>query len=281
MSALIGLLMVILLASLLLVLAGVIRLAGGRFPSDAHGFLWQAIGLWTGCMLCLVLWLLDGPRHVLVLALPSVAGCCWLLSLLMAERTRHGMETGDVRIAGLVPRRASRYVARWAPTVMRASFLAAVCLSLTAILLASAHDPRAYSATWADGTLRTHGPWPGWPYAVPALLGLAVGWMLAEVVMRLVVDRAPASRHAPADDGLRMLSARAALTAACIVSLPTLAALLLAMGASFHSAAPSGLLRSAGWAMIAFGGLLGLTASAAWLAALLSGGRAVLARPKA
>lgn len=281
MSALTGLLAVACLASLVLVVTAVTRLAGSRFPSDAHGFLWQTIGLWTGFMLCLALWLLDGPRHVLVLALPSVAGCCWLLSLLVAERTRHGLQTGDVRIAGLVPRRASRYVARWAPALMRASFLAAAGLSLTAILLASAHDPHVYSAVWADGTTRTHGPWPGWPYAVPALVGLAVGWLLAETAMRLVVDRAPASRHAGADNDARMLSARAALTAACIVSLPTLAALLFAMGGSFHYAASSGLLRGAGWAMIASGGLLGLTSSAAWLVALLTGGRAVLARPEA
>jgi hypothetical protein len=281
MSALIGLLVVALLASLFLVAAGVIRLIGGRFPPDAHGFLWQAIGLWTGLILCLVLWTLGGPRHVLVLALPSVAGCCWLLALLIAERTRHSTQTGDIRIAGLAPRRASRYVVRWAPALMRASFLAAVGLALTAILLASAHDPRAYGALWADGGFRTHGPWPGWPYAIPALVGLAFGWMLAEAAIRVVVNRAPASTNASADDGARMLSARAATTAACIVSLPTLAALLVAMGACFHSAAPSSLLRDAGWAMSALGGLLGLTVIAAWLAALLTGGRAVLARPEA
>jgi len=281
MSVLTGLLVVALLASLLLVVAGVARLNGGRFPSDAHGLLWQAVGLWTGVMLCLALWLLDGARHALVLALPSAAGCCWLLALLIAERTRHGILTGEMRVAELVPRRASRYVARWAPSLMRASFLAAAGLALTAIAFASAHDPRAYAATWADGTLHTHGPWPGWPYALPALAGLVVAWLLVEAALRLAVERAPASRHAAEDVGLRMLAARAALTAACLVSLPTLAALLLAMGAGFSSAAPSSLLRDAGWAMVAAGALLGLTAGAAWLAALLTGGRAVLTRPQA
>ena len=280
MSILFGLLLVALLASLLLVVAGVVRLTGARFPSDTHGLLWQAVGLWTGVLLCLALWLMDTSRHVLVLALPSVAGCCWLLSLLVAERTRQGIATGNVRVAGLVPRNASRYVSRRAPALMRASLLAAAGLATTAILFASAQDPRTYAATWADGTSQTHGPWPGWPYAVPALVGLGATWLLAEAAMHLVVDRAPASSRAAEDDGIRMLSARAALTAACLVSLPTFAGLLLAMGACLGSAAPSGLSRGAGWAMVTAGVLLGLTAFAAWMAALLTGGRAVLTRPQ-
>ena len=257
---------------------GLIRMISGRRGfSDSHGLLWQLAGLVVGFSLCAVVELLDGPRHPLVLSLPTLAGSCWLLGLIAAEHTRRG-QSGAIRVAGLVPRTLSRYVARWARVSMRAAFLAAAALALAASALGSASDSTLVSATTIDGRMLSHGPWPGWYYSVPALIGLACGWVMTEWTIRTVAGRAPVTTDADADGRARVQSARAALTAACLMALPVLGALLLTMGAGLESVSPSALVRSIAWAMGLIGGAILLTSAVAWLSALVSGGRAVVPR---
>jgi len=218
-----------------------------------------------------------GPRHPLVLSLPTLAGSCWLLGLIAAEHTRRG-QSGAIRVAGLVSRTLSRYVVRWARVSMRAAFLAAAALALAASALGSASDSTLVSATTIDGRMLSHGPWPGWYYSVPALIGLACGWVMTEWTIRTVAGRAPVTTDADADGRARVQSARAALTAACLMALPVLGALLLTMGAGLESVSPSALVRSIAWAMGLIGGAILLTSAVAWLSALVSGGRAVVPR---
>lgn len=254
------------------------RISGRRGLPDARALLWQLTGLVVGFSLCAVVELLDGPRHPLILSLPALAGSCWLLGLIAAERTRPRGQSSDIRVAGLVPRTLSRYVARWARISMRLAFLAAAVLALAASALASPSDSRMVSATTTAGTALGHGPWPGWYYSFPALIGLACGWVLTEWAIRTIAGRAPASTDASADGRARVQSARAALTAACLMALPVLGALLLTMGAGLESVSPSALVRSIAWAMISVGGVVLLASAVAWLSALVSGGRAVVPR---
>jgi len=253
------------------------RISGRRGLSDAHGLLWQLAGLVVGFSLCAVIELLDGPRHPLVLSLPTLAGSCWLLGLIAAERTRRG-QSGAIRVAGLMPRTLSLYVTRWARVGMRAAFLAAAALALAASALGSASDSTLVSATTIDGRMLSHGPWPGWYYSVPALVGLACGWAMTEWAIRTVAGRPPFATDADADGRARVQTARAALTAACLMALPVLGALLLTMGAGLESVSPSALVRSIAWAMGLIGGAILLASAVAWLSALVSGGRALVPR---
>ena len=75
-------------------------------------------------------------------------------------------------------------------------------------------------------------------------------------------------------------AARAALTAATLIALPVLGALLLEMGAGLAGVSPSALVRDVARAMALAGGITLLASAAAWLAALVSGGRAVVPRSR-
>lgn len=253
-------------------------ISGRRGLPDTRGLPWQLAGLVVGFSLCALIELLDGPRHPLILSLPAVAGTCWLLGLVAAERTRPRGQDGSIRVAGLVPRTPGHYAARWAFTSMRAVFLLATVLALAASALGSPSDSTRVSATTMDGITRSHGPWPGWYYSVPALIGLACGWAMTEWAIRTVAGRAPATTDPEADGRARVQSARAALTAACLMALPVVGALLLAMGAGLAGVSPSAAVRGLAWAMEACGGVVLLASAATWLSALVSGGRAVVPR---
>jgi len=274
-------LLIVVVAAAMLAVATValVRLISGRrgLP-DARGLLWQLTGLVVGFSLCAAVGLLDGPWHRLILSLPALAGICWLLCLLAAERTRPRGQDGTIRVAGLVPRTPSRYVARWASASMRAVFFLAAILALAASALASPSDSTRVSATTMDGITLSHGPWPGWYYSVPALIGLACGWAMTEWAIRTIAGRAPVATDPDADGRTRVQSARVALTAACLMALPVVGALLLTMGAGLASVSPSASVRAIAWAMGACGGVVLLAPAAAWLSALVSGGRAVLPR---
>jgi hypothetical protein len=277
MGLLIVIILVVALAAVTLVTVTLVRVRSGRRGiSDTHGLLWQFAGLLAGCLLCAVVALVDSPRQPLILALPSLAGCCWLLSLIAAELTRRRRHSGTVRVAGLALRTPGCYLVRWALVGMRLAFAGTAALALTASLLASPRDSTQISALRPAGQMLSHGPWPGWYYSLPALVGLLVGWLLTELAIRTVVGRAPILANADADERARAQAARAALAAASLMAVPVLGVLLVTMGSGLVSISPSALLRGMAWGMQLVGGILVLASAAAWLSALASGGRAVI-----
>lgn len=266
------------LGFVLIVAVGVARwVAGGRAVRDPHGLGRQLAGLLGGATLASVAWF-AGPHHELILAMAPLAGSCWLVGLIVAERGRQRLPAGPLRVAGLGPRTVGGFISRHALAAMRGTFVATGALATVAIVLASGKDARSYSQTCLDGTVAGHGPWPGAPYAVPALVALALGWSLAEWAIRSVVGRPPGAARRAADDARRILAARTAVTAAVLLALPTLAALLLTMGAGVHGACPTGGENALALGMLWSGGLLALASAGGWVAALLSGGRSVVPR---
>ncbi len=196
----------------------------------------------------------------------------------MAERRRERLPLGPLRVAGLGPRTAGGIVSRHALAAMRGAFLITAGLAVLAIVLASDEDPRSYVQACLDGTRSTTGVWPGAPYAVPALVALALGWTLAEWAIRSVVRRPPGDGPQAADGARRILAARTAVTAAMLMALPTLALVLLSMGARVHGACPTGGENTLSLGMLWAGGALALVSAGGWVAALLSGGRSVVPR---
>jgi hypothetical protein len=270
---------VIALAAAALATLALVRLiSSGHRLRDVRGTVWQFAGLLLGVTVCVVVELLDGPRHRLILSLPALAGCCWLLGLIAAEYTRPRDQVGSIRVAGLVPRTPSRYVARWARTGMRAAFLIAAALALAASAMGSPSDSTLISAATSTRTIVSHGPWPGWYYGVPALIGLLCGLALTEVTVSMIAARAPLATDATVDARARVQSVRAALTAATLIALPVLGALLLEMGAGLAAVSLSAFVRDVARVMALAGGITLLASAAAWLAALVSGGRAVVPR---
>ncbi|MEJ7818453.1 MAG: hypothetical protein WKF49_07185 [Thermoleophilaceae bacterium] len=265
------------LGSVLIVAVGVTRLvAGGRAVRDPHGLGPQLAGLLGGATLAVAAWFV-GPHHELILAMAPLAGSCWLVGLIVAERGRERLPAGPLRVAGLGPRTVGGVVSRHALTAMRGTFLATGALAGLAILLTSDKDARGYTQSCLDGTVSTQG-WPSAPYAVPALVGLALGWALAEWAIRCVVRRPPGAGRQAVDGARRILAARTAVTAAVLLALPTLGALLMSMGAGVHGACPTGGENALSLGMLWSGGLLALASAGGWVAALLSGGRSVVPR---
>lgn len=273
--------MALLLITIVVVVLGAIALAlvtaarrrsRHQAVSDMHGLLWQ----FAGCIVCVVTVRLEVARQQLVLALPSLAGSCWLLGLMVAELTRRRRQSGSVRVAGLVPRTPGCYVMRWALVGMRSAFAVTAAVALAAALLASPSQSTQISVAWSGGRTISYGPWPGWYYSLPALAGLVVGWLLTELTVRTVVGRAPAVGDPDADERMRIQAVRAAVVAASLIAAPVLGALLLAMGAGIASVSHSDALHGLAWGMRLVGGGLVLASGVAWSGALVSGGRAVV-----
>lgn len=68
------------------------------------------------------------------------------------------------------------------------------------------------------------------------------------------------------------------MTAAMLMVVPVLAGLLVSMGAGLHGACPTAGENALSLGMLGAGGLLALASAAAWVAALLSGGRSLVPR---
>lgn len=253
------------------------RVAGGRPVHDFHGLGRQLAGLLGGATLAGVAWF-AGSHQELILAMAPLAGSCWLVGLIVAERGRERLSVGPLRVAGLGPRTAGGIVSRHALTAMRGTFVLTATLAGLAMVLASDENARSYTQSCVDGTVASHGVWPGAPYAVPALLGLALGWTMAEWAIRCVVRRPPGAGRQTTDSARRILAARTAVSAAVLLALPTLAALLLSMGGAIHGACPTGGENALSLGMLSVGGVVALASAGGWVAALLSGGRSVVPR---
>jgi len=257
------------------------RGAAGRAVRDPHGLGHQLAGLLAGGMLAGAAWFAGGDHRLLVLASGPLAGSCWLVGLIVAERRRERPPLGMLRVAGLGPRTAGGIVSRHALAAMRGAFALTAGLAGLAITLASDQDARSYAVSCVDGTRSTHGPWPGAPYAVPALVALALGLIVAELAIRDVVRRPPGVGDQVIDSARRLLAARTAVTAAMLMALPTLAMLLLAMGGGLHGACPTAGKDAVALGMLVTGAALALVAAGSWVAALLTGGRSVVPRVSA
>jgi len=257
------------------------RVAGDHALRDPHGLGHQLAGLLAGGTLAGVAWVAGGDHRELVLALGPLAGSCWLVGLIVAERGRERLPLGTLRVAGLGPRTAGGIVSRHALAAMRGTFALTAGLAGLAMVLASDQDARSYAVSCVDGTRSTHGPWPGAPYAVPALVGLALGLTFAELALRGVVRRPPGAGDQVIDSARRLLAARTAVTAALLMAVPTLAMLLLSMGGGFHGACPTAGKDAVALGMLVTGAVLALAAAGSWTAALLTGGRSVVPRVSA
>jgi hypothetical protein len=159
---------------------------------------------------------------------------------------------------------------------MRSAFAVTAAVAVAATLLASPSGSNQISAAWSGARTISRGPWPGWYYSLPALVGLVVGWLLTELTVRTVVGRAPAVGDPAADERVRGQAAQAAVVAASLIAAPVLGALLLTMGAGIASVTLSDALHGLAWGMRLVGGGLMLASGVAWSGALVSGGRAVV-----
>ncbi len=176
---------------------------------------WLLGGLGTGLVVGTVVLQTGALGRGLLLAAP-VAGLFVLAGVLVGE-LRVTAPPGPVRSAGLEVRRMADYLPRrlFAAVASTAVLLAVVLAVTTAA--GSADDigrpgralVRRCSATTTEG----RGPWPGSFYAVPVLLVVACGLVLAAVVLVRVVRRPRPDAATLADDALRRRSA-AAVTAA-------------------------------------------------------------------
>lgn len=101
---------------------------------------------------------------------------------------------------------------------------------------------------------------------------------MTESAIRTVVRRPPAAGDQALDNARRILGARAAVTAAMLMAVPTVAALLLSMGGPVHGTCPSSAEETLSLVMLATGGLLALISAGGWAAALLSGTGSVVPR---
>ncbi|MDQ4049957.1 MAG: hypothetical protein M3131_11350, partial [Actinomycetota bacterium] len=150
--------------------------SGGRPVRDRHGLGHQLAGMLAGVALACMALVAVGEHREPILSLAPLAGSCWLVGLIVAERRRDRPSLGPLRVAGLGPRTAGGIVSRHALAAMRGTFVITAGLAVLAILLASDKDARSYAQACVDGTTSTTGVWPGAPYAVPALLALGLGW---------------------------------------------------------------------------------------------------------
>ncbi len=92
----------------------------------------------------------------------------------------------------------------------------------------------------ADGSVITgaSGPYPGWAYGVPLLVGLALTLLATAGTLRVVARRAPlAEVPRPHDDAVRRTSAARILAGVQLCVGVTTALLLLIMGAALSNAA--------------------------------------------
>jgi len=168
-----------------------------------------------------------------VLLAPVAAGIAHTAVLLLGELTWPRPQ-GEVRRARLVRRGPLDAGPRWLVR-LTALTLGSLVVLLTVCLLTSDHTGRRVSVHWAFGSAAS-GPYPGYYYAVPVLVGLAALVGLTALALRAVADRpAVATEDERAEAALRRASAHRVLRGATAAGLVLLAGLLLAVGASLRS----------------------------------------------
>ncbi|WP_407320641.1 hypothetical protein UQW22_09170 [Isoptericola halotolerans] len=194
--------------------------------------------------------------------------------------------SGTVRHASL----ARRTVRRTGGTSL--THLAVTATVLTAALLVTgvtaAPDGRSVAGPpviLPDGGLLTgsSGPYPGWPYAVPMLAGLAVALLATLATLRVVAHRAPlASLDRYQDDALRRTSAARvlAVTHVCVGATTTLTLLVVALAvrnAGIHQTSAATTSDPGMLVAAAVSGALAVAVAAGTVVAVVVAGRAHVA----
>lgn len=163
---------------------------------------------------------------------PALLGLTYLAVHAVGERT-WPRPAGPVRRAALVHRRVSDVAPGWIRWTVHGLAVATVAV-LIACGATGATDGRSLERTWFDGetfTGATASPYPGWRYALPLLVAVALVALAAEGVLRLVAGRPAIVDADPAYDAAsRRLSAHRALRGAALVIAVTLAGVLFLAG---------------------------------------------------
>lgn len=187
---------------------------------------------------------------------PALLGLTYLAVHAVGERT-WPRPAGPVRRAALVHRRVSDVAPGWIRWTVHGLAVATVAV-LIACGATGATDGRSLERTWFDGetfTGATASPYPGWRYALPLLVAVALVALAAEGVLRLVAGRPAIVDADPAYDAAsRRLSAQRALRGAILVIGCTLGAVLFVAGVALQGVE----LRALGAGSTVLGLLVGL-----------------------
>jgi hypothetical protein len=194
---------------------------------------------WCGFLIAPALLLpsvrLAGPAQGVVAGLvPAVAGIAFLLVLAVGEIT-WPRPSGDLRRAPLARRGPADVTPRAARRGAWASY-AALAVVLLSTGLTAAADGRSVAYRYTADTSGASGPYPGWFFGVPLLIGCLVVLLGGEIVLRLVARRAMVTGASVEHDlALRHASAARVLAGVHAALLGTLAGVLLFTGSALHS----------------------------------------------
>lgn len=207
--------------------------SGLAFPDDARAFTAALVG-----------------------AYPAIVGLAYLGVHAVGERT-WPRPAGPVRRAALVHRRVADVAPAWARRTLHGLVAAALAVLVTGGLTA-APDGRSIAVERYVGDMyaaHTASPYPGWDFAVPLLVAVALVAVAAEGVLRLVARRPAIVDADPAYDAAsRRLSAQRALRGAILVIGCTLGAVLFVAGVALQGVE----LRALGAGSTVLGLLVGL-----------------------
>lgn len=234
-----------------------------------------AVGPVLGFAAAALLWWASAPLHSWVLATPMVAATGVLAGVAATGVGGRRPVGPSIRRAALVPRTVRSVVGRVTPAVLRFAVLVTV-VGLIGTGLAGDPDGRSLTTVSGGptglGMTVTTSPWPGWFYAVPALVGLGICWAAFEIALAAIVHR-PADPHGVA----RWDRARLAAVAGLLGVVPVLGAVLASAGSQLGNRADGA---NPAWLVLAVGGVVIVVVSAAgWLVALLNVVLAVVQRP--
>jgi hypothetical protein len=242
-------------------------------PEDPHASVCARVGLVIGAALAAAGWLLDGPRHHLVLGLVPLVGAGWIAGALVAEWSRRRSGADAVRSAELRPRRVADYVPAIAVWAARVCFAVVLAVAAIAASTASGEHSNQLTRACADGSISSNSPYPGTSYALPAAVGIGVAWGLMELALRSVSLRAPAGADPSADDERRRVAGRNVVLGAAATAVPTLGGFLVPMGLAILGTCPAPGRSTFGGALAVFGTVLLAIGGGVWLAIGLTGGQ--------
>ncbi|MGW1093317.1 hypothetical protein ACWD4L_45915 [Streptomyces sp. NPDC002596] len=189
---------------------------------------------------------LDADEDVGILYAIPVFGLCAVAGVLAGDALT-ARPRGDVRTAGLTPRRVRDYVPPRMTLLLLGQAGVLVVLLAVAAVLASPDDMgragRILTVTCPDGRTASTGPWPGLFYGLPVLASFAVStagclWSLTKIARR------------PGDEKTRRDRALAVVAAwGLLVSAPLLGAASTASGALMDMTCDGTVGRLATWVL--------------------------------
>lgn len=213
---------------------------------------------------------IGGPAQGVVVGLvPAAAGVAYLVVLGIGEAT-WPRPSGDLRRAPLTRRGPADVTPRRARRGSWAAFATLGVVLLTTGLTADA-DGRSVAYRYTADTSGASGPYPGWFFGVPLLIGCLVVLLGGEVVLRQIARRPVVTGASVEHDlALRHASAARVLAGVHAALLGTLAGVLLVTGSALHSLGEGDGTVDVLW-MSTLGTGLGIAAPVVGLAALAVG----------